>query len=73
MRQGEILSLRWEHVDLQHGVAHLPTTKNGAPRDVPLSRKARSYLQMLPIQLNGNIFLTHLRDSKVPGEQHFRN
>ncbi|MQH93876.1 site-specific integrase, partial [Escherichia coli] len=36
MRQGEILSLRWEHVDLQHGVAHLPTTKNGAPRDVPL-------------------------------------
>ncbi|MFH4294190.1 tyrosine-type recombinase/integrase, partial [Acinetobacter baumannii] len=33
MRQGEILSLRWEHVDLQHGVAHLPTTKNGAPRD----------------------------------------
>ncbi|HBC1122798.1 TPA: site-specific integrase, partial [Escherichia coli] len=56
MRQGEILSLRWEHVDLQHGVAHLPTTKNGAPRDVPLSRKARSYLQMLPIQLNGNIF-----------------
>ncbi|EMN7748182.1 TPA: site-specific integrase, partial [Escherichia coli] len=56
MRQGEILSLRWEHVDLQHGVAHLPTTKNGAPRDVPLSRKARSYLQMLPTQLNGNIF-----------------
>lgn len=55
-QQGEILSLRWEHVDLQHGVAHLPTTKNGAPRDVPLSRKARSYLQMLPIQLNGNIF-----------------
>lgn len=56
MRQGEILSLRWEHVDLQHGVAHLPTTKNGAPRDVPLSRKARNYLQMLPTQLNGNIF-----------------
>ena len=40
MRQGEILSLPgWEHVDLQHGVAHLPTTKNGAPRDVPLSGK----------------------------------
>ncbi|MBS2505736.1 site-specific integrase, partial [Salmonella enterica subsp. enterica serovar Typhimurium] len=26
------------------------------PRDVPLSRKARNYLQMLPTQLNGNIF-----------------
>ena len=28
MRQGEILTLRWEHLDLQHGVAHLPETKN---------------------------------------------
>lgn len=56
MRQGEILTLRWEHLDLQHGVAHLPETKNGSPRDVPLSRKARSYLQMLPQQLNGNVF-----------------
>ncbi|STK08179.1 Shufflon-specific DNA recombinase [Escherichia coli] len=27
MRQGEILTLRWEHLDLQHGVAHLPETK----------------------------------------------
>ncbi|ELW8656394.1 tyrosine-type recombinase/integrase, partial [Salmonella enterica] len=34
MRQGEILSLRWEHIDLQHGVAHLPVTKNGSVRDV---------------------------------------
>lgn len=31
MRQGEILSLRWEHIDLRHGVAHLPETKNGIP------------------------------------------
>nr|WP_284634108.1 site-specific integrase [Escherichia coli] len=37
-------------------LVNLPTTKNGAPRDVPLSRKARNYLQMLPTQLNGNIF-----------------
>lgn len=27
MRQGEILALRWEHIDLRHGVAHLPETK----------------------------------------------
>ncbi|MGJ3289494.1 site-specific integrase [Klebsiella sp. PL-2018] len=57
MRQGEILSLRWEHIDLQHGVAHLPHTKNGASRDVPLSRKARNLLQMLPAHLEGNVFL----------------
>lgn len=56
MRQGEILGLQWEHLDLQHGIVHLPETKNGSSRDVPLSRKARNLLQMLPFQLNGKIF-----------------
>ncbi len=40
MRRGEIVSLRWEHVDLKRRVAHLPSTKNGSSRDVPLSSKA---------------------------------
>ncbi|WP_411268998.1 tyrosine-type recombinase/integrase [Escherichia coli] len=56
MRQGEILSLRWEHIDLRHGVAHLPETKNGHSRDVPLSRRARNFLQMLPVALHGGVF-----------------
>ncbi|QXB24124.1 site-specific integrase [Lelliottia amnigena] len=56
MRQGEILNLRWEHIDIQHGVAHLPDTKNGSSRDVPLSRKARNLLQMVPAQLSGVVF-----------------
>ncbi|CFY80831.1 shufflon-specific DNA recombinase [Salmonella enterica subsp. enterica serovar Typhi] len=56
MRQGEILSLRWEHIDLQHGVAHLPMTKNGSSRDVPLSRKARHLLQGMTVALSGNVF-----------------
>ncbi|WP_239005699.1 site-specific integrase [Pectobacterium parmentieri] len=45
MRQGEILSLRWEHIDLRLGIAHLPLTKNGSARDVPLSSKARQVLK----------------------------
>ena len=56
MRQGEILALRWEHIDLRHGVAHLPETKNGHSRDVPLSRRARNFLQMMPVNLHGNVF-----------------
>ncbi len=56
MRQGEILTLRWEHIDLQHGVAHLPVTKNGSVRDVPLSGRARQLLQQLPVQLSGAVF-----------------
>ncbi|ACS86821.1 MULTISPECIES: site-specific integrase [Pectobacteriaceae] len=59
MRQGEILSLRWEYTDLRLGVAHLPLTKNGTSRDVPLSSKARQILSGLgerPHHENGYIF-----------------
>lgn len=45
MRRGEIVSLRWEHVDLKRRVAHLPSTKNGSSRDVPLSSKAVAALE----------------------------
>jgi integrase len=40
MRRGELLSLRWEHVDLQARTAFLPDTKNGDSRTVPLSSSA---------------------------------
>jgi integrase len=50
MRRGELLELRWEHVDLKLGVAHLPLTKNGDSRDVPLSRRAVQTLQELRTQ-----------------------
>ncbi|RMD59964.1 site-specific integrase [Candidatus Parcubacteria bacterium] len=47
MRAGEILSLRWEHVDFARRVAHLEITKNGDPRDVPLSSRAVELLRMM--------------------------
>jgi len=47
MRRGELLDLRWEHVDLKRCVAHLPLTKNGDSRDVPLSRRAVETLRQL--------------------------
>lgn len=40
MRQGEILSLKWENISWKKRVAHLPYTKNGTTRDVPLSSAA---------------------------------
>lgn len=64
MRAGEVCGLRWEHIDLDAGVAHLPMTKNGTSRDVPLSRTARDMLReladrpkvfdMTPRQLDAN-------------------
>lgn len=47
MRRGEIVGLRWEHIDLERRVAHLPATKNGSARDVPLSSRAVAVLQEL--------------------------
>lgn len=56
MRQGEILSLSWENINLQAGVAHLPKTKNGTSRDVPLSLKARQLLTQMSIKPSGRVF-----------------
>ncbi len=56
MRQGEILGLRWEHLNLKTRIAHLPETKNGSKRDVPLSFKARDALIRLGVKSNGRVF-----------------
>lgn len=48
MRSGEMLGLTSHTVDLDNQVAHLPLTKNGGARDVPLSTRALELLRMLP-------------------------
>ncbi len=45
MRQGEILALDWRHVDLEKRTAHLPETKNGTARTVPLSSAAVALIE----------------------------
>lgn len=40
MRQGEILGMRWELIDLDNATARLLDTKNGDARTVPLSKAA---------------------------------
>lgn len=47
MRRSEIAELRWRFIDLEKRVAHLPDTKNGNARDVPLSTKAVTLLSHL--------------------------
>lgn len=58
MRRGELLSLRWENIDLKERTAHLPDTKNGEARDVPLSPIALQTLKGLPRSINGDVLLT---------------
>jgi integrase len=47
MRRGELLALDWGHVDLERRVAHLPDSKNGRPRGIPLSPRAAAILEDL--------------------------
>jgi len=56
MRRGEIASLLWRHADLGRRVIHIPETKNGEPRDVPLSSHAAGVLRTLPRNINGRVF-----------------
>lgn len=56
MRRGELLTLRWEHVNLVHQTAFLPLTKNGTSRYVPLSTRAVETLRNLAQSSDGRVF-----------------
>jgi integrase len=49
MRQGELLSLTWNDIDLDKRIAHLDMTKNGESRDVPLSSRALEALSVFRV------------------------
>jgi integrase len=53
MRRGELLTLKWENVDLQSRTVFLPDTKNGDSRTVPLSSVAVQVLAELPRHISG--------------------
>jgi integrase len=53
MRRGELLSLKWENVDLQGRTVFLPDTKHGDSRMVPLSSTAVQVLAELPRHISG--------------------
>lgn len=55
-RRGELLSMRWEHVDLDRQLVKLPMTKNGDVRITPLSSRAVAVLRALPQSQDGCVF-----------------
>lgn len=48
MRRSEITGLKYEDVDLHARLVYLHDTKNGEPREVPLSMRAVAALQAMP-------------------------
>lgn len=58
LRKMEVLSARWEHVDLEKGQLYLPTTKSGRPRTAVLNPIAIDLLKtMLSERQNDNPFV----------------
>jgi integrase len=51
-RKGEILSLRWDQVDLKHGFILLDKTKNGDRREIPINETLRNVLQGITRRLD---------------------
>lgn len=56
MRRGELLAMRWEHVNLGRRTVYLPDTKNGHARTVPLSSAAVRVIEELPRCITGQVF-----------------
>jgi len=55
MRFGELVSITWDNVDFSARTVHLPDTKNGHPRTVPLSTRALGAIRTVPSG-NGKVF-----------------
>ena len=64
MRRGELLTLEWKDVHVAQARVHLSDTKNGSPRDVPLSSKAQAILTDLPHDLSSRVFPVHFEALK---------
>lgn len=82
MRSGEILALTWPNVHLADQYVHLPKTKNGDARDVPLSKRACEILRALPLgfgpvfQLDGatrDTLWRRVRDKTPHRDVHFHD
>ena len=56
MRRGELLRLEREHINFDQRTAHLPITKNGSPRTIPLSSRAIEEIRNVPIHISGKVF-----------------
>lgn len=56
MRQSEIADLSWERVFFEKRFIKLVTTKNGRPREVPLSARAVEILKNLGVKNSGSVF-----------------
>lgn len=74
MRAGEICKAKWKHLNRDSAILYLPETKNGHPRNVPLSSKALAIIDCMAklgteaedfiFQLNSGLLEANFRKMK---------
>ncbi len=63
MRRHEILSLKWDNVDMRHGFILLDKTKNGERREIPINETLRATIARLPRRLDlPHVFINRATD-----------
>jgi len=62
MRRGELVNVKWEHVDLKNKTLYIPETKTGVPRSVPLSERAIALLNSVD---RVGVFVFEIRPDSV--------
>lgn len=80
MRRGEITGLTYEDIDLKTRLVYLRDTKNGEPREVPLSKRAVAALKAMPrtsktsiVDRNADVVTTDFKNAcKACGIENFR-
>lgn len=65
-RLGELLSLRWEDIDLKAGLAYIGRTKNNEPRALPLVTPVRKLLEAKPRPIKGGLLFPSQRNPERP-------
>jgi integrase len=55
MRRGELLALKWDHIDRQRRSLVIPQTKNGFSRIIPLTKATLQILDTVPT-INDRMF-----------------
>ena len=56
MRRGEIMDMRWQNIDFAKRILHIPVTKNGHSRNIPLSHTVIRTLKRLPPRKSDYVF-----------------
>jgi len=69
MRRGELMGLTWTDIDLPNRKAYLHDTKNGEPRQVPLTQDAVAILSALTKDESGKVFPMSLVTLRIQFER----